>query len=59
MDAFALFGVNKKRFARNPHAPEWPYTRFDWAYFAGGGVTLTVSIRCFQSFPSRTSIADQ
>jgi hypothetical protein len=30
---FARFGVNQKRLPETakPKAPEWPYTRFDWA----------------------------
>jgi hypothetical protein len=33
------------------------YARFDYAYFAGSGVTLLVKLRIFQSSPSR--ITDQ
>jgi hypothetical protein len=34
--------------------PVWLHMRFDRVYFAGGGVTLKMSNRIFQSSPSRT-----
>jgi hypothetical protein len=41
------------RLVADPNELRRRHGRFDYAYFAGSGVTFEVSIRIFQSSPSR------